>query len=156
MQQAHVASNAGELERLRSIVSQATEHDLGQALSNGWTISATLAHLAFWDRLVLARWEDAEKRGDLLPPVLDDAVQDLVNAAAIHQWRLLPARIAGLEAIRAAEAVDAFLVRLTPAALSVAIVASRPALIDRSIHRREHLDEIGRLLEAGRGARPGL
>lgn len=104
-------------------------------LDGGWTVSALLAHLAFWDRFVFARWEDAERRGEILPPVIDDVVQELINTAAIEQWRSMQPSVAAQSALAAAQAIDEKIERMSPTAMEAAIDAERLGLIDRSGHR---------------------
>jgi hypothetical protein len=44
------------------------------------------------------------------------------------------------------EAIDAYLERLSPAAVEAARAAGRSVLLERAGHRREHLDQIERVL----------
>ncbi len=111
-----------------------------------WTVPAVLAHLAFWDRFVLERWAHADREGNLVPPVLDDAVQEMVNAAALPQWRELAPPVAAREALEAAAMVDEKIARLSAAAVEAIVRSRRLALIDRTAHRGPHLDEIERAL----------
>jgi hypothetical protein len=41
-------ANDAERERLRQFVSTCSDADLQQAMPDGWTVGAVLAHLAFW------------------------------------------------------------------------------------------------------------
>jgi hypothetical protein len=87
-----VADNTFQRQRLEALVSRLTNDD--RELSNGWTVAAALAHLAFWDRrarLLLRRWE---RKGT--PP--DEPDVDLLNEALLEEWRAgVPFLYAGQE-----------------------------------------------------------
>jgi Tfp pilus assembly protein PilO len=74
---------------------------------------------------------------------------DLLNDGLQTSWSILAA--AGLESlaaevVAAAEEVDA-MIRSLPATTPLAqILAEVPALLDRSLHRVEHLEQIDRAL----------
>ena len=136
-----VERNAASRERLRRLT-EAGDEALRGKLADGWTVAATLAHLAFWDRWVLERWDRYARDGafDDLPAV----VTDLTNAAGLPGWLALePARAAAL-ALEAAEAVDRRIAALPAAAIADAVATGRPVMLDRSLHREAHLDEIER------------
>jgi hypothetical protein len=107
---------------------------------SGWTISATLAHLSFWDDWVAERWRRWLTVGhfDEFP----DEVMDLVNAAAIRVWTLVPPQRAKSAVLEAAEQVAALIGRLPEAALEDALATGRAAMIDRSLHWVPHMDEV--------------
>lgn len=140
------SANAASRERLRALIGRLTEDDLARPLDEEWTVGMLLAHTAFWDRFVLERWRYAIQEGLSAPIVLDDDVTDLVNAALMDEWRAIrPAQAAEL-AMAAAESVDA-LVTSVPAAQAADLFASgRERLLDRSLHRDEHLGAIERAL----------
>ena len=139
---AFVARNAASRERLRRLA-DAGDAALGRPLGDGWTIGAVLAHLAFWDRWVLARWDRYERDGAIED--LPDGILDLANAAGLPGWLALePARAAAM-ALAAAEEVDRRIDGLPPAAVAHALATGRPTMLDRSLHRGPHLDAIDRL-----------
>ena len=80
----------------------------------------------------------------LLKGICADGISDLVNEASVDQWGALStAEAAGL-ALRAAEALDAFIERLTEDRVAAALAAGFTRLVDRSLHRNEHLDDLDR------------
>jgi len=104
-----------------------------------------LAHLAFWDRLAVARLEKHLREGK--PPIFaTDEVTDLTNAAAMRQWRDTPPRVAGAQAREAAAEIDRLIETLPADKLDGLKALGRSFLIDRSAHRKEHLDQIERAL----------
>jgi hypothetical protein len=137
---AHLTRNAAELERLRTLGSRLLAGDLPPQPSGGWTASAVLAHLAFWDRFVIARW-DRYDREDVIED-LSDFHMDLVNAAGLPLWLALPPEAAVAEAIEAAGEVVERIAALGPAAVEAALTTSRRAMLDRTFHWTPHLDEL--------------
>jgi hypothetical protein len=78
----------------------------------------------------------------------------MLNDGLSPAWEAFAAgagRAAIDDALAAAQAVDAIIAGLPAATPVEAILAERPALLDRSIHRFEHLSAIERAL-TGQGA----
>jgi hypothetical protein len=148
-----VAVNDEQRERLAEIVGRLTSDDHAREVMPGWTIGALLAHVAFWDRLVIERWTRAIADGDTIPVSLSDDLSDLINDASLAQWSAMPGPLAGREAIAAAEAVDSYVEGLEEARVAAAEQAGLARLIDRSRHRAEHLDAIEAALGAGGASR---
>jgi hypothetical protein len=112
--------------------------------AGGWTVSSTLAHLAFWDNVVVESWKVFDQRGAFLD--LAEPVFDIVNASALGQWRALPPQLAADQAVAAAEAVAARIAGLSAAAIEAAATTGRRFMVDRTIHWTPHLREIDRVL----------
>jgi hypothetical protein len=148
----HVECNAAGLAQLQDLAVRLSEEDLRRQLDSEWTIGMVLAHLAFWDHFVLARWEQAARDGLRVPPSLDDAVQGLVNAAALPVWRACIPREALLLALAAAEAVNACIADLDDDVVADVLASGRAALVDRGLHRGEHLAAIAATLDRDRTA----
>ncbi len=117
---------------------------MARELPNGWTVSAALAHIAFWDRWVIARWDQYDRDGAIAP--IPDNVLDLGNAAGIAEWRVFSSTQVTDLARGAADTIDCRIAALSPAAIAHAVETGRPAMLDRSLHRDPHLDEIDELL----------
>ena len=116
----YVALNDAERKRLERLVARCSDADLERAMPAGWTVAATLAHLAFWDervRVLFQRWE----REGSAPPPEDEASVDWINDSAKPMFLVLPPR-------RAAE-----------------LAVSRAYDVQR-LGRRQHLDEIEAVL----------
>jgi hypothetical protein len=131
-------------ERMRRLVEGMSDADLARPLNDGsgWTIAATLAHIALWDRralVLLRRWE---REG--IGPAAEDF--DAINDALVPQWLALPPRAAADLALAAAEEVDPVVATLTAAQLEAIAAAGGPIRPDRSAHRAAHLDAIERAL----------
>jgi hypothetical protein len=139
-ERAYLARNAGELERLRALGSRLLAGELPPGLTGGWTPSAVFAHLSFWDRLVLARWDLYDRDGAI--ETLPDTHTDLVNAAGLPLWLALPPEAAVAQAIEAAGQVVDRIAALSPAAVEAALTTGRRAMLDRTFHWTPHLDEL--------------
>ena len=143
MGDSYAVRNESERLRLQTIVARLSDIDLTRAVNGEWTVSATLMHVAFYDRLALARWEKWERVGVPSQRIVFES--DLVNAAALPQWLAVPGREAVREVVAAAEAVDRKIEHLAPLVVSAYLefaAGSPPRMLDRTIHRREHLDHI--------------
>lgn len=131
---------------MRRILARVTDDDLRRELDGGWTVAATFAHMVFWDRVSQARWETilgADGAGFVSYP---QELVEWVNAAGIPHWRSLAPRDAAVDALAAAERVDALIEHLPAPTVAEARAAGRPGMVDRSAHRRQHLDLIERAL----------
>lgn len=144
MDSSHLSGNRAERERLRALIARLGDDDLNRALGNGWTVAATLAHLAFWDRETL----DGLETWQPTSPSRASADWDQINEGRLAEWLAMPARQAAEEAIAAAEAVDRAIESLPTERVQAILATGRVRLVDRSIHRREHLDDVERALSA--------
>ena len=143
-ERAHLARNAAELGRLRALGSRLLLGDLPVQLTGGWTSPAVFAHLAFWDRLVLARWELYDRDGAI--ETLPDTHTDLVNSAGLPLWLDLSSEAAVAQAMEAADQVIERIAALSPAAVQAALTTGRLAMLDRTLHWTPHLDELAVVL----------
>jgi hypothetical protein len=144
---AYVATNAAQRERLRTLVDRASDEDLRRPLPAGWTVAATLAHLAFWDQRILVlleRWDRGGAGSE--PRQVNQADVDWINDSAKALCLALPPRLAAQLAVSTAEAVDRKLEALTDQRLAANVAAGSPLNLLRAQHRREHLDEVERAL----------
>ena len=144
MDRSYVAENAAERARLKAIVARLTDADLARPLSQDWTVGVGLMHLAFWDGLSLAKFEEWERTGEVQIPPLRDMV-DGINQAMGPWWRTIAPAQVKHAVVAAAEAVDHQAATL-PAPIIEAILALRPQSLRRANHRRQHLDQIERAL----------
>ncbi len=127
---------------MRALVERLSDEQLRQPLDGGWTVSAVLAHLAFWDRralVLLDRWE----RDGVGPSPVD---AEVVNDALLPQWRALPVREAASAALTAADEVDRRLETISDALLAAIQGPDRSLNLSRAEHRRDHLAELERAL----------
>jgi hypothetical protein len=141
----YVAENAAELRRLRTLVERLSDADLARPTSGGWTVAGELAHVAFWDQRVLF-WLDRWDQGQA-PQVDPPGSQvDWINDAAKPLLLALPPRVAARLTVEIAERVDQRVAALSDERIAANHAAGEPLLLVRARHRKEHLDQIERVL----------
>ena len=134
--------NRSTTDRLRALAHRLSDEDLAQVIDPPWTASALFAHIAFWDRFVFARWRLAAASGSRAPDPIDGTPQDLINDAALPGWNAIPPRAAVDECLAAADELDRSLESLENDVVEELVGSGRERLVDRSIHRGEHLERI--------------
>ena len=138
MDRLFVTENAKELERLRSLVERLTDDELIFPIGNGWTIAVALAHLAFWDQRALFLLRQWKKDGVEESPI--DI--DITNDSLLPLWLAIPPRKAAHLAISSAEAIDQELAEAPTELINEIVTLGEKFRLYRSIHRKQHLDEI--------------
>ena len=145
-----VAENHKARERLRSVVEKLTDEDGRQPLGDGWTVSAALSHLAFWDQRWAEKFREWERTGAIRIPLPTwhagegPAVDvDAVNDAMIPWWRAREFQEVREDVVTAAEAVDCAVEALSDQVLEQ-ILELRPRTVFRGVHRQEHIAQIER------------
>ena len=127
-------------ERLSRFIEDASDEDLARTVEGEWTVSALLAHTAFWDRR--AAWLLRRCRAGTCTPSPDNL--DAINDSALPQWRLVPPRAAARGALQAADDIDSLVADADEELL--ATLRKHDIRYDRSGHRNSHLDQIERAL----------
>lgn len=132
-----VERNRAAADRLRTLAATLSDAELQCPVGAHWTAAIALAHLAFWDRRVLALLDAADAAGELVDMPIDLAVNDI----SLPLWAAIPPHAAADLAVASAETLDRRLAEL-PAAQVAAMRARNERWVDRSLHRNAHLDEI--------------
>ena len=138
MDRPFVTENERELDRLRSLVERLTDDELIFPIGNGWTIAVSLAHLAFWDQRALFLLRKWKKDGVEESPI--DI--DITNDSLLPLWLAIPPRKAANLAISSAEAIDHELAEAPTELINEIVALGEKFRLYRSIHRKQHLDEI--------------
>ena len=138
--------NATSRAALITLVRSLSGADLNTPIDGGdWTVKVALAHLAFWDHRQRAALRQhiatGAPLGDGTPPALEDSDEVINQALDQLAPHLNPTAIADL-VIEAAEAVDAQLERTDPALLERLATGPQPSIIQRWLHREEHIAQI--------------
>ena len=139
--------NAESRQRLTALVRRLTDTDLALSTDYGWTISALLAHLAFWDHrmsVILDRWlTEGFDPSEIDSRAVNDALKVLCHA--------LEPRIAADLALVAAEKIDAELEAISPELVKQiedhAQATRTQFRMNRALHRTSHVDDIEALLQ---------
>lgn len=144
----HIERNERSRFRLQQVIDALADDLLTATIDGPWTSGVLLVHMAFWDRFVKERWEHALRSQQRTPAVLDLGLADLVNDASVPGWSVIPPRDATRMALAAADEVDGVIASLADNAVEALLAAGWNSLLDRSVHRHEHLDAIERLVSA--------
>lgn len=140
---------SGSIDRLAELAGELDGDALAREVRDGWSVAALLLHLAFWDRLTAARWRDALARGEPTPVPIEDGLVDVLNDALVRLLAAVPDAQAGATALAAAREVEAVVASLPADTVEAVRADGRSRLVDRSLHRNEHLDEIAGTLASG-------
>jgi len=144
----YVNENNRSRERLIKLVKDITDKELKLIIyKEGWTIAVALGHLAFWDerRYALAKWW--QQKGVILSNIVEIDMHT-INDALVPIFLAMPPRKVAELAVSAAEAVDKELANLPSALIPKIQDLDDPHALDRSLHRKMHLDEVDALLKA--------
>lgn len=147
-----VVENRVARERLRSLVEKLTDVDMAQPLGDGWTVSAALAHLAFWDQRWVEKFREWERTGTVRIPFVTwqtgggpSVDISALNNAMLPWWLARESAEVRHDVVAAAEAVDQVVESLSDPVLEQ-LLAMRPRTVARAVHRQEHLAHIERAL----------
>jgi len=140
--QSYISENAAEREHLRSLANRLTDEELARPLDAGWTVSAVLAHLAFWDHRALVLIKKWEREG-IGPSPMDT---DIVNEATRLLCLAIPPRTAAELAISCAQNIDQAIERISPAMAADIERIGKTVRLNRADHRRDHLGQIEKTL----------
>ena len=143
----YIPENDRERHRLEALVDKLDDAALSRPMPAGWTIAGVLAHLAFWDQRIVT-FIELLKRGVTIPMENPVDVEWINEAAKPAQLALTPRRAATL-AVVTARAIDQAVATLSDELLAMNAVAGSPINLLRAEHRREHLDEIEKVLAKG-------
>jgi hypothetical protein len=131
--------NRDSAERLAILGARLSDRELTLEIDPPWTAAGLFAHMAFWDRFVLERWGLAAERGERTPMVVDGGLMDRINDASLRQWLAIPARIAVEEFLAAAAELEELISQLDATIVSELVGEGRERLVDRSLHRGDHI-----------------
>ena len=141
-----VQENTASRTRLEALVGSLSADDMSCSNASGWTVSALLAHLAYWDRRVLVllrRWKQAEVD---YSPVDPDAVNDAIKPLCL---KLEPAAAKEL-CLSSAWEVDSELESISAVLVEQIEASQNHFRFNRGLHRSNHLNEIEAILKERR------
>ena len=151
----YVERNDASRARLASLVAGLRAVDLGRPSApseeGSWTVGQILGHMAFWDRFLSSRWRVAQAAGPSgHPSALPDDLATLLNGGlepflAAFAGGATEALVA--EVLAAAEEIDALVAGLPDQVPVGQVLGERPSLLDRSMHRNQHMAQIEKVLD---------
>jgi len=140
----YAVGNDAERARLKAFVTRVSDADLARAMPAGWTVAAVLGHVAFWDQRILALL-DAWARG-AAPTSIHEEEVDWINDAGKPLLLAVPPRKAAELTVAIAEEVDRRVAALPDDLVARNAAAGSPLSLFRGPHRKDHLDDIERIL----------
>jgi hypothetical protein len=141
----HDVETDAERERLRTLIASSSDEELRQPMPGGWTVAAVLAHAAYWDARAIYWLDKWARTGE--PTTYEPENVEAVNDAAKPLCLAPPPRDAAQLALRLAEEADGKVKALSDAMLAkIRAKGSPPFNLSRAIHRKEHLDDIERVV----------
>jgi hypothetical protein len=138
----YVEANRRSLARMRTFVDTVTDDDLRTGMPAGWTVSAVLGHLAFWDQRVQVVLDMIE--AGVKPPPYDEGSVDWINDTAKRFLIAMEPRALARLAVEIATRTDERVANLSDELLDEA--TQRWFTERRCDDRNEHLDEIDQAL----------
>ncbi|MCY7417283.1 MAG: DinB family protein [Chloroflexi bacterium] len=148
MDRSYIARNDASRTHLEGLLDSLTEEQLTLEV-DGWSVGVHLAHLAFWDRFTLLRWQETARSGRALPVSVVAPLTDLINDAQVGQWAALHTdELRALVRLSAADC-DAHVAELSDTLVQAAQDAGLDRTLDRSVHRQLHVGPVEAALGAG-------
>ncbi len=137
----YIEDNDRERERLRALIAEAGDEELGRPVNPEWTVAGVLGHVAFWDARALLLGRKLERGVPFSPS--DDEPEDVdwINDATRPFLHAMDPRELAELALGLAEETDGLMASLDPARMYPSDESS-PLNALRASHRGEHLDEI--------------
>jgi hypothetical protein len=142
----YIEANGASLDRMRMFVETATDDDLRTEMPAGWTVSAVLGHLAFWDQRVQVVLDMVEE--GVKPPPYDEGSVDWINDTGKRFLLAMEPRALARLAVEIATRTDERVANLSDELLDEATQTWFTQ--ERWRDRNEHLDEIDQALAARR------
>jgi len=139
----YVTRNQQSQARLHALAGRLTPDEIERPIGDGWTVKAALAHRGFWDRYAVAlidRWREDGFTED------EGFSSDFPNLAGLADWLAAPADYALTEVVEAARRADRHAAQAPPSLVDAILRGGMPRVLDRSVHRAEHIDQIERFL----------
>jgi hypothetical protein len=151
MENKYTKENNQSRKRLQKLVNVITDEELNMVIyEEGWTIAAALGHLAFWDERRAAVVRYWKQRGVQASGIAGTDTH-VLNDALVPFFLAIPVRKLAKLAVQAAEKADKALEELPVEMLPSIEALGDIHALNRSIHRKIHLDEIDTLLKVKRG-----
>jgi len=128
--------------RLAGLVASLDGAALATDTGEGWSVATVLAHLAYWDRHVMACWRGVGDR--LTPEEWPDTMAETVNDAIEPFLAAIPGPVSAALVLEAAAEIDALVAGLSDMAVDTVRAEGQGWMLDAWDHRVEHITQIER------------
>jgi hypothetical protein len=135
--------NRESLQLYRDFLSTCSDEELSTPMPAGWTVSAVLCHLAFWDQRALALLDKWEKNGIDYSSIDTDVINEVTRFLCLA----IPPKSAADVFLRTAETIDNKISKLEPGWISEIEEKGKNVHLNRAKHRLVHMDEIKTVLK---------
>lgn len=142
-----VRENARSNAEFRKRVESFTPAELGTPMPAGWTVSAVLVHLAFWDLRAITLIQKWNQEGIHESAIDTDVVNEVVRRLCLA---VQPEQAVEM-AVSAAEEVDRLIESLPLETAEAIQTQGKNVRLKRADHRRTHLSEIEQVLARKKG-----
>jgi len=137
-----IAKNNAERKNLVAFARGLSAEDLRHPMEAGWTVSAVLAHMAFWDLRALTLIQKWQNDAVATSPI----DTDVVNEATRRLCLAIEGQAAVELACSAADSFDQAIAQLSPEKVKSIQTIATNVRLERAAHRRQHLAEIQQAL----------
>lgn len=134
--------NHESLQLYRDFLSTCSDADLSTSMPAGWTVSAVLCHLAFWDKRALTLLDIWEKNGIDYSAIDTDVINEVTRSLCVA----VPPRSAVDVFLRTAEAINNRISNLESGWISEIEEKGKNVNLNRAKHRLMHMEEIKSVL----------
>jgi hypothetical protein len=138
-----IEKNAESLKNCGDFLSKLTDAELSTPMPAGWTVSAVLCHLEFWDQRALTLLDKWDKDGIEYSTIDTDVVNEVTRFLCLA---VPPRQAVGLF-LRTAETLDKRISGLDAAYIKEIEVKGKNVRLLRADHRDMHLADIKKALE---------
>ncbi len=137
-----IRENALGNEALKKLVGGLSPADLLTPMEAGWTVSAVLAHLAFWDQRAITLIDKWKREGAGDSPI----DTDVINEVTRHLCLAIPPEKAAQIAVSTADEIDHVIEGLPPNLIDAIRTTGKTVKLNRADHRWTHVGEIERAI----------
>lgn len=136
-------NNTESILMYKKLLSMLSDDALLTPMPAGWTVSAVLVHLAFWDLRALNLLNKWRNEGIYFSPMDIDVINEVIRPICLA---VQPQAAVELF-LRTAESINKFISGLDEGWMKKVEDEGKNVHLDRAVHRQIHLDEIKIALE---------
>jgi hypothetical protein len=133
-----VVENRSCLVQLEELVKLLSDEQLSQPMPAGWTVSAVLAHLAFWDIRIVTLLNKWAIEGVSASSIDSDVINEVTRQLFLE----IPPRIAAELALHWGQVVNQAIEELSSDRAAEIQEKAPNVRLDRAHHRQAHIIEI--------------